>query len=80
MAKRWAPTATDILRELHNHFAAKQGYSVEVRVSPTDDGFQVDVFEDLSFDAMKPILEINENLDEACAAYLEIKGTPKLPS
>ncbi len=73
----FAPTATEILRELHNHFTTKQGYSVEIRASPTDDGFQVDIFEDLPFDAMKPIREINENLDEACAAaYLEIKGTP----
>lgn len=63
----YLPTVGDILRELHNHFAAMPGYSVEIRFSPTDAGFQVDVFEDLPFDAMKPIWEIHEHPAEAAA-------------
>lgn len=69
----FAPTATDILREIHGNFAKMRGYSVTIELSTTDDGFQVDVFEDLPFDAMKPVWEIHENPAEAAAsAWLAI--------
>ena len=66
-ATTFAPTATDILRELHNHFATMPGHSVNIELSPIDDGFQVDVFEDLPFGAMEPVCEIHERPAEAAA-------------
>ena len=67
------PTAGDILREIHSHFAAMQGYSVNIELSPIRDGFRVDVFEDLPFDAMTPITAIHIISAEAAAlAWLEM--------
>lgn len=63
----YLPTVGDILRELHNHFAAMQGHSVNIEFSPTRDGFSLNIFEDLPFDAMRPIYGTHEHPAEAAA-------------
>lgn len=70
----YLPTVEDILREASNHFAARPVDSVEIRLSTTDDKFQVDIFENLPFDSMNPIWQIHEHAAEAAAlAWSELK-------
>jgi len=70
----FAPTATDILRVIYNHFASMPGYSVDIRLSPTENGFHVDVFEDLPFDTINKVWEFHENAAEAAAlAWLKTR-------
>jgi len=68
------PTAGDILRAIYNHFASMPGFSVDIRLSPTENGFYVDVFEALPFDTRNKVWEFHENAAEAAAlAWLKTR-------
>lgn len=75
----FAPTATDIMREIYNHFEEMPGYSVEIILFPRDDGYQIRIFEDLPFDAMKPVVKFGKIAAGAAAlAWLELNKTLKM--